>query len=149
MLKNVHWIMLDRISIKIKRNLLGTMGKRAPFRSHKQNMTTTTILAQRGARTIGEVHGKVTPPYNWWNRCLNNKRGEKNTQMRGRISNAHARRDRIEPRMSIARSFLHGGWVVVFEDKLHYFLTSWYRWILASGGEQRPRLTMQLLKWER
>ena len=44
-------------------DLLGTIGKRAPFHSQKQNMTTKIKLAQRGVRTIGEVHGKVMPPY--------------------------------------------------------------------------------------
>ena len=44
-------------------DVLGTIGSRAPFHSHKQNMATTANPEHSGARTMGEFHGKVTPPY--------------------------------------------------------------------------------------
>ena len=40
------------------------MGSRAPFHSQKQKSAATNTPEQSGARTMGDVHGNVTPPYN-------------------------------------------------------------------------------------
>ena len=64
LLEDVHCIACQwRIHRPLKNgNLLGMMGSRAPFHSHRQNIATTAAPEHSGARTTGEDHGNVTPP---------------------------------------------------------------------------------------
>ncbi len=81
--------------------LLGTIGSLAPFHSHKQNMATTTNPEHRGARTIGEFHGNVTPPL--YNQSIINYFESTVvhvvlTQIKGNIKRAQPPRVRAQPR---------------------------------------------------
>jgi hypothetical protein len=65
MFKDVHYVRRSVISVfpkPRKNHALGTMGSRAPFHSQRQKIATTTNADSNGARTNGDVHGKVTPP---------------------------------------------------------------------------------------
>ena len=50
------------LTIGQSRDALGMIGSRAPFHSQTQNNATTTKPEHKGARTTGDVQGKVTPP---------------------------------------------------------------------------------------
>lgn len=63
---NMYTWVEERINQNERENLksiLGTMGNLAPFHSQQQNKRATRILEHNGARTTGEVHGNVTPPW--------------------------------------------------------------------------------------
>ncbi len=48
---------------KVEKDVLGTMGRRAPFHSQIQKMKARTKPESKGARMIGDDHGNVTPPF--------------------------------------------------------------------------------------
>lgn len=75
-----------------RNNALGTIGSLAPFHSHRQNKPMTRKPEQRGARTTGDDHGKVTPPYSDSDQILTEVRecdGKGHTQMRGSTRSVH------------------------------------------------------------
>lgn len=48
---------------KFEKDVLGTIGRRAPFHSQMQKMKARRKPDNKGARMIGDDHGKVTPPF--------------------------------------------------------------------------------------
>lgn len=86
MFEDVHCLKLLVISVFIttKNYALGTIGSRAPFHSQKQKIATTTNAANNGARTIGDFHGKVTPPWETSDLSPPSKRNE-HTHISGKI----------------------------------------------------------------